>query len=332
MTKLKIISLFSGIGMQEEGFKKSKIDYELVKFCEYNKKVANCFCIYHNESPEKNLGDIRNVDLDKLKDTCKHVNIIISSFPCQSFSDMGKRKGLEDESRGGMFDETWKFCNKLKPDILILENVKNIQSTQFQAVPYIKQQMKKIGYNCFDKVLNAKDFNIPQNRERWFMVCVKKTFSNKEFQFPEPTCQNKRVVDILEKDVTNRVIDNSVKKYYEPKYFRERKYDIKGSNNIYEFFNGVKQGYEKSGYIVNNIYSIHGISPTLTTSNNLHFYEIGGKLTSLERWKLMGLPKSKYKLLKSNDISDSCIDFITGNGIVVNVFAQLIKNVYDIYY
>ena len=66
MTKLKIISLFSCIGMQEEGFKKSKIEYELVKFCEYNKKVANCFCIYHNESPEKNLGDIRNVDLDEL--------------------------------------------------------------------------------------------------------------------------------------------------------------------------------------------------------------------------------------------------------------------------
>ena len=98
------------------------------------------------------------------------IDVVISSFPCQSFSIAGKKKGFEDEKNGSLYDHQYKLIKKVKPKIVIYENVKNITNKKFGAIEKITDSMEKLGYTCFHKVLNSLDFGMPQNRERWFMV------------------------------------------------------------------------------------------------------------------------------------------------------------------
>jgi DNA-cytosine methyltransferase len=336
---LKIITLFSGIGMQEVGISKNDIDYELVRYCEYEKKISTCFDIIHNTEPDKNWGDITKLNIDEEYDKIKQeghksIDLIISSFPCQSFSIAGKKEGFECKKNGGLFDKTQEIVNKFKPRIIILENVKNITSKKFGAIKYITDSMNTSGYKCFHKILNAKDYGIPQNRERWFMVCVKET--EKDFVFPSPIPLETCVNDYIDKSVKSS--DRKCAERLVPYFKEEHKKEYRSMRGLIKVFDGHTQEFKekkndkfKTGFTLSRIYSTEGVSPTLTTSNDTHFYEIKGRLTSLERWKLMGLEEDDYHLLKDNEVSDSTIDKITGNGIVVDVFEHLMKSVINIY-
>lgn len=337
--KLKLITLFSGIGMQEVGISRNDINYELVRYCEYEKKISNCFDIIHNTEPDKNWGDITKLDIDCEYENVKregHTNIdlLISSFPCQSFSIAGKKKGFTCKKNGGLFDKTHEIINKFNPRIVILENVKNITSKKFNAIEYITNSMNSSGYKCFHKILNAKDYGIPQNRERWFMVCVKET--EKDFVFPSPIHLKTCVNDYIDESINNN--DRKCTERLIPYFKEDCKKVYRSMKGLVKVFDGYTQEYKeknndkfKTGFTLSRIYSTQGVAPTFTTSNDTHFYELKGRLTSLERWKLMGLKEDDYHLLKVNDVSDSIIDKITGNGIVVDVFQHLMKNVIDIY-
>ena len=336
---LKIITLFSGIGMQEVGISKNDIDYELVRYCEYEKKISTCFDIIHNTEPDKNWGDITKLNIDEEYDKIKQeghksIDLIISSFPCQSFSIAGKKEGFDCKKNGGLFDKTHEIVNKFEPRIIILENVKNITSKKFGAIKYITDSMNTSGYKCFHKILNAKDYGIPQNRERWFMVCVKET--EKDFVFPSPIPLETCVNDYIDKSVKSS--DRKCAERLVPYFKEEHKKEYRSMRGLIKVFDGHTQEFKekkndkyKTGFTLSRIYSTEGVSPTLTTSNDTHFYEIKGRLTSLERWKLMGLEEDDYHLLKDNEVSDSTIDKITGNGIVVDVFEHLMKSVINIY-
>lgn len=336
---LKIITLFSGIGMQEVGIGRNDIEYELVRYCEYEKKISTCFDIIHNTEPDKNWGDITKLNIEEEYEKIQReghttIDLVISSFPCQSFSIAGKKEGFACKKNGGLFDKTHEIVNKFNPRIVILENVKNITSKKFNAIEYITKSMHSSGYKCFHKILNAKDYGIPQNRERWFMVCVKE--SEKDFVFPSPIPLETCVDNYIDESV-----DNSDRKCAErliPYFTEEHKKEYRSMRGLIKVFDGHTQEYKekknekfKTGFTLSRIYSTKGVSPTLTTSNDTHFYEIKGRLTSLERWKLMGLEEDDYHLLKDNDVSDSTIDKITGNGIVVDVFEHLMKSVIEIY-
>lgn len=336
---MKLITLFSGVGMQEIGMKQAGVDYKLINYCEYDKTVAKCFSLIHNVPEEKNLGDITKLDVDEYykklkKEKNTKIDLMISSFPCKSFSTAGYHRGFEDPKYGGLFDTSYQLISKVKPNIVIFENVRNITAPRYGAIPYITKKMNDVGYNCYDNILVASDFNIPQNRARWFMVCVKKSFSKKEFQWPQPIPLTKS----LEKDIIDhtfkgeRIIGNDMKECFVDENLELDKKPTK--SGIIMLMDAFKKGWVKSGFLSSKVYSTKGISPTITCSNHLHFYGDGvkGKLTALERWRLMGLPENKFQILKDNQISDRKINTITGNGIVVDVFKHLMMKVKEIYF
>jgi DNA (cytosine-5)-methyltransferase 1 len=336
---MKLITLFSGIGMQEEGLKRAKLDYELINYCEYSSIISKCFSLYHNEPETKNIGDITKLDIKNYHKELQNkgngdIDLVISSFPCKSFSLAGHQKGFDDPKYGGLFDKSHEFIKQIKPNVVVFENVKSITSPRYKAVEYIREQMEKIGYTCYDQVLNSQDYNIPQNRTRWFMICVKKTFSTKEFIFPNKIPLKKT----MEKDIIDysfkgeRMINKDMKECFVEENLNLNKEPTR--SGIITLLDALKEGYVKSGFLCSKVYSTKGICPTITCSNHLHLYGKGvkGKLIPLERWRLMGLPENKFKLLKDNDVSDRQINIITGNGIVVDVFYHVSKQLKKIYF
>ncbi|MBD3842909.1 MAG: DNA cytosine methyltransferase, partial [Campylobacterales bacterium] len=129
-------------------------------------------------------------------------DIILAGFPCQAFSIAGHRRGFED-TRGTLFFEVARIAAYHKPKVIFLENVKGfVNHDKGNTFKVIKQTLEDMGYKVFAKVLNAKDFGVPQNRERIYIVAF---LNDTEFEFPEPLKKEVKVGDILEKqEVSNK--------------------------------------------------------------------------------------------------------------------------------
>jgi len=331
----KIITLFSGVGMQELGFKTAGLDYKLINYCEFEKKPSLGFSLFHNVSEDLNLGDITQINEDeyyrKLKnDSNEDIDIIISSFPCQAFSASGRRKGFGDPTRGTLFFDTMRLVNKIKPSIVIFENVKGLTNhDNGNTLSVIEEKVEESGYKIFHQILNSNMFDIPQNRERWFAVCVREDLCDSEFYFPEGKMTTKCVADVLDPTVKDRKVKEKLIPILEELRNGTREYvDYKSYVGLKKIYDGVKQGDFKSSYMQNRIYSIYGLSSTLVKSNMNTFVELNGRLTAKERMRLMGVEDKYTQKLIDAGFLESEIDSIAGNGLVVNVFDALIKEVY----
>lgn len=197
---LSVLSLFSGIGAFEKALDNLEVPYELVNFCEFDKYAVKSYCAIHGVDESKNLGDITKVDESKLP---QDIDILTYGFPCQDISIAGKQKGLINEdgtqTRSGLFFDALRIIEATKPKIAIAENVKNLVGKKFNAqFQVVLASLESAGYNNYWKVLNAKDFGVPQNRERVFIVSIRKDIDHGLFQFPEPYPLTKRLKDVLE--------------------------------------------------------------------------------------------------------------------------------------
>lgn len=200
---LNVLSLFSGIGAFEKALDNLGVDYELVNFCEFDKYAVKSYCAIHDVDESKNLGDITKVDETKLP---KDLDILTYGFPCQDISLAGKQKGLFNEdgtqTRSGLFFEALRIIEHCQPKIAIAENVKNLVSKKFNAqFQMVLASLDAAGYNSYWAVLNAKDFGVPQNRERVFIVSIRKDIDTGLFEFPEGFPLKKRLKDVLEDEV-----------------------------------------------------------------------------------------------------------------------------------
>ena len=205
-----------------------------MNWCELDKYASEAYMAIHGESEEKNLGDITKVDETKLKP----FNMICGGSPCQDFSVAGKQAGSKwkcndcgeeynplivhyskrhmcpkcnskniDKTRSSLLVEWLRVLRAVKPNWGIYENVKNIVGKKFkETFDMFLNELHEYGYNTHFKVLNAKDYGIPQNRERAYLFIVKQELDNGMFQFPEPFELQLRL-----KDVLNEVVD---KKFY----------------------------------------------------------------------------------------------------------------------
>lgn len=203
---MKILSLFSGIGAFEKALDYLNINYQLVNYCEIDKYASKAYSLIHNVSEDMNLGDITKVDTSKLS---KHIDLITYGFPCQDISLAGKQQGMFNDdgskTRSGLFFEALRIIEDNKPKIAIAENVKNLVSKKFNAqFQVVLQSLEEAGYNNYWKVLNAKDYGIPQNRERVFIVSIRKDIDNGTFQFPKPFKLELRLKDMLEDEVDEK--------------------------------------------------------------------------------------------------------------------------------
>jgi len=177
---LKVLSLFSGIGSWEKALSRVGIDYRLVNYCEIDKYASCAYSAIHDIPENKNLGDITKVDERRIPD----FDLVTYSPPCQSFSVAGKRLGFEDK-RGILFFDALRIIQEKKPKYAIMENVKGLVQKNFKKeFETILYELERAGYKNYWKVLNALDYGIPQNRERVFVVSIRKGIK-KNFKFPQ---------------------------------------------------------------------------------------------------------------------------------------------------
>ena len=199
---IKLLSLFTGIGAFEKALERLNIKYDLVGFSEIDKHAIKSYCAIHNVTEDKNYGDISKINENELPD----FDIMSWGFPCQDISIAGKLKGIkEGETRSGLYYEGYRILKTKKPKVSIIENVKNLTSKRFKnEFDSILKDLSDLGYNNYWQVLNAKDYGIPQNRERVFIISIRKDIDNGKFIFPEKIQLQLKLKDLLEEVVDNK--------------------------------------------------------------------------------------------------------------------------------
>ena len=193
--KIRLFEAFSGVGCQAMALKRITDNYELVGFSEIDKYAIQSYKAIHGEV--KNYGDITK--MEKIPEC----DIFTWSFPCQDLSKAGKQKGL-DGTRSGLVYEVLRLLHNTekKPKVLIMENVSALISATFvNQFNEIQLELEQLGYKNYNEVLNAKDYGIPQNRERIFMVSILGDYS---YTFPEPIKLELRLKDLLENEVDEK--------------------------------------------------------------------------------------------------------------------------------
>lgn len=199
---LNVLSLFSGIGAFEKALDNLGIKYNLLAYCEIDKHASKSYSLIHGIPESKNLKDVTKIDILDIED---RVDLITYGFPCQDISNAGKQKGFIDENgnytRSGLFFEALRIIDDYKPKFAIAENVKALTSKKFsEEFKIVLESLEEIGYNNYWQVLNAKDYGIPQNRERVFIVSIRKDI-DKGFKFPLPIPLDLKLKDLLDESV-----------------------------------------------------------------------------------------------------------------------------------
>ena len=199
--KIKLLSLFSGVGAFECALDRLGVPYELVGYCEIDRFAAKSYAAVHGVSEDLNFKDVTTL-LNP-----PECDMITYGFPCQDISTAGRQRGFEhdgERTRSGLFFEALRIIETAKPKYAICENVKNLTGKKFKKeFETVLSSLEEAGYRNYWEVLNAKDFNVPQNRERVFIVSIRKDIGDVYF-FPEKVELQKRLKDVLEETVDEK--------------------------------------------------------------------------------------------------------------------------------
>lgn len=277
---MKLLSLFSGIGAFEKALYRLKVNYELVNYCEIDKYASKAYAILHDCDESLNLGDITKIDTTALPND---IDLITYGFPCQDISLAGKQKGFEadgERTRSGLFFEALRIIEDTKPRIAIAENVKNLTSKKFsKEFDIVLSSLEYAGYNNYWKILNAKDFGIPQNRERVFIVSIRKDLDNGMFKFPDGFELQLRLKDMLEDEVDEKYyLDEFQIKKLEPSSYLQNRRRLQKKDwrdtlcardwkdpKCVQVGNLYGGKWDKMRESSRRVYSLDGISPTIHT-------------------------------------------------------------------
>lgn len=332
MNTIKVFEAFSGYGSQSIALRNIGVPFKVVAISEIDKYAIKAYEAIHGDVI--NLGDISKIELDKIP---KH-DLFTYSFPCQDISVAGKGLGLDKDSgtRSGLLWECEKIIRHSRPKYLLMENVKNlingVHKENFYAWCNI---LKDLGYTNSYKVINSKDFGVPQSRNRIFMVSI--LGSEDCYKFPDGFSSNKKIKDILESSVDEKYyLKNEIQQRFSPvlkKDFMNR--------DIIRLGNASLNVKSQAGSIV----SIEGISMTICSGS--HGYSIGyiydGKLdmnnltvgkgllrryTPRECFRLQGLSDSEIDKIQELGISDTQQYKLAGNSITVQVLEHIFKNLF----
>ena len=196
--RYKMIDLFAGIGGTRIGFSQTGA-VNIVFSDEFNPFSAKTYRANFGEEP---AGDITKINE---KDIPDH-DILVGGFPCQAFSQAGLKRGFED-TRGTLFFDIARILKEKQPKAFLLENVKNLKNhDNGHTFETIRATLEELGYAVYDKILAAKDFGVPQNRERIYIVGFnkEKVPNYADFEYPVPPKTATKVGDILERKVDDK--------------------------------------------------------------------------------------------------------------------------------
>lgn len=307
--KYKSLDLFAGVGGIRMGFEKA--GFETV--------FGNDFDAYCKITYDLNFKDVplTVADISKVKSSdLPNFDILLGGFPCQPFSIAGYRRGFLDTGRGDLFFEIVRILRDKKPRAVFLENVKNLKSHDGgKTFKIISDALEDLGYHVKVKVLNSVEYgNVPQNRERVYIVGFKSKKQYDAFEFPEPVKLNKTVADILEKDVDEKYY------YTNSPLYPELNKTIKKPNVVYQW---------RRIYVRENK---SGVCPTLTANMGMGGHNVPlirdnkgiRKLTPRECARFQGFPDS-YKLPK--DFPDTKLYKQFGNSVTTTVIERVAKQI-----
>lgn len=336
--------MFSGIGSQAKALENISAIFEKYFICDNDKEAVVSYNRIHNTNfSTKDITLLNHNDI-KIVDKENYLYILTYTYPCTSVSVAGKREGMEKGSNTASslvweLERILKNLNKL-PQVLLMENVTQVHNSK-NIFAFNKWQsfLNKLGYINFTADLNAKDFGIPQNRDRCFMVSfLSGDFSQSlSFKFPDKTVFKDALIDYIDMQIEpkrvypmNRIshlLDNE-------KFLSNYNPDLK-ENRICQ----IGQIYPKSNMLIGRIYSPYGISPTLTTCcggnhqakilvKDSRGNPVVRKLSPREYWRLMGFSDDDYnKIVKSRKLSDSQLYKQAGNSIVVPVLEGIFREI-----
>lgn len=312
----RFIDLFAGIGGFRIGFERN--GFECVFSAEKNKYCQEVYKANFGEFP---FGDITQINPEKIPD----FEVLLGGFPCQPFSISGKKQGFKD-TRGTLFFDVCRIIEAKQPKVVVLENVKHlIHHDQKRTLKTILSSLQELGYNVSHRILNAKDFGLPQNRERIFIIGCKKGFFNFDKLKKVATPQLKEFLD------TKGDFDYLDKSEYtlieKPRKQRTGLIFV-GYRNKNTWKTGVRPNTEHLSRVhrqPNRIYSVEGVHPTIPsqeTSGRFFIYlpkiDSVRKLSIDECYRIMGFPKDfirhertgeKYKQV-GNSVAISVIEAI----------------------
>ena len=221
------IDLFAGVGGIRIAFEKVK--GECVFTSEWDKFSQITYEANFKDKPD---GDITKIEV---QDIPKH-DILLGGFPCQPFSNAGLKQGFDD-TRGTLFFDVARIIDYRKPSMILLENVKGfVNHDKGRTMKIVTETLEELGYNVFYKVLNARDFGVPQNRERIYIVGInKRKLGSIGFVFPTPPYKEVRVGDILETKVDDKYTLSN--KLWQGHKRRLKEHRAKGNGFGYSLFN-----------------------------------------------------------------------------------------------
>lgn len=328
---VRFIDLFAGIGGIRLGFERAFRRHETVFVSEWD-TYAQATYRTNFSTPAEIAGDITKIS----EKDVPPFDVCLAGFPCQAFSLAGRRMGFQDSykgvCRGTLFQDVVRICEYRKPQVIFCENVKGLTiHDRGRTFKVIKGAFEELGYTVFDKVLNSRDFGVPQNRERIYIVCFRKDIDASGFRFPKPTDTSKRICDILdEAPIPSRYYLSDV--YVETLRQHRARHEAKGHGFGYEIrdLDGVAgaivcggMGRERNLLIDRRP---HSMTPQTHIKGVINSEDIR-KMTPREWARLQGFPET-YRL----EAADVHLYKQLGNSVTVNVIeavAREIKKVLD---
>ena len=336
--KFTFIDLFAGIGGFRIGAQSH--DGKCVFSSEFDKFAQDTYSLNYGEVP---FGDITIINEQSLPEH----DLLLAGFPCQPFSYSGRTEGFEDKTRGTLFFDVLRILEAKKPKVALLENVKGFKShdkgnTMFVAL----NALNEAGYNTYWEILNSYDYGVPQYRERWYCVAIRKDLDTGTFKFPNQKDRTTKLKDIVDTEYVNESLslnsfelerikyhfsnnnkvervqhDNSM---YAPhtKKGRHGVYSYSKSDGSLRFHVGdvAKTQIQEAFYACLETYA-----PTIIANRVPKLWDIERKLSVVEASRLQGFPES-FKFNVSNAQSYKQI----GNSVTVPVIEALVGKIKEI--
>lgn len=350
-------TLFTGIGSIEHALSRLNINHKIKFACDICKYVKESYLANYKINQEDWYSDVKDVDGNKYK----NIDMIVGGSPCQSFSFVGKQKGLEDE-RGNLIFQFIRVIKEAQPKIFIFENVKGLTThEEGKTFNFVKSKFSELNYDIQYSILNGKDYGIPQSRNRLFMIGINKNSNIKTNIFPPPKIELLiKMKDLLEDNVENKYYlqekgisfvtkETNIKKKYtqingDIALCQKKNQQFNWHGDFIKDYREIPSKYYLSEKVKN--YVLAGGTKTFKTStetdldiarpllssmhkmhragvdNYITYEEKIRKLTPRECLRLMGF-SDDFKIV----VSDTRMYQQAGNSIIVNIFIEIIKQI-----
>lgn len=316
----KFIDLFAGIGGFRKGFEEAGYD------CVFSSEInPACQKVYEANFRDEVFGDISKIDADEIP----NFDVLLAGFPCQPFSISGKKRGFQD-TRGTLFFDICRIIDAKKPKVIVLENVKHlIHHDKGKTFETIFKTLERLGYHVSYQLLNAKDFGLPQHRERIFIIATKYGF----FRFNKLKKQAKPMLnDFLELDGKFEYLNESEYTLIPHPKKQDTGLIFVGYRNKNIWKKGVRPNTEHLSRVhrqPNRIYSVDGVHPTIPsqeTSGRFFIYlskeNKVRKMTITECYRIMGFPNDFKRHPKIGEQYKQI-----GNSVAIPVVFEIAKSI-----